>query len=40
MANRKGTKGEDWSINIYKKKNPHTHTQKTQYWVTRTSQFK
>jgi hypothetical protein len=39
MANRKGTKGEDWSINIYKKKKP-THTQKTQYWVTRTSQFK
>jgi hypothetical protein len=25
MANRKGTKGEDWSINIYKKKT-HTHT--------------
>ena len=29
MANRKGTKGEDWSINIYKKKNPHTHTENT-----------
>jgi len=25
MTNRKGKKGEDWSIKIYKKKHTHTH---------------